>query len=72
VLGERTATVAAVEPYDVHGSAHVRVALALPDGTFLQAQLGAESVPEGIQPGDQVIVRLAMNIVVGLERPEGP
>jgi hypothetical protein len=68
VLGERTATVAELEPYEVHGSRHVRVVLAFPDRTFTQAQLGAESVPDGLQPGDPVIVRLAMNVVVGLER----
>jgi len=69
VLGERIATVAELEPYEVHGSPHVRVALAFPDRTFMQAQLGAESVPEGLAPGDPVIVRLAMNVVVALERP---
>jgi hypothetical protein len=69
VLGERTVTVAALEPYEIHGSRHVRVALAFPDGTFMQAQLGAESVPEGLAPGDPVLVRMAMNVVVALERP---
>jgi hypothetical protein len=69
VLGERTATVAELEPYEVHGSRHVRVVLAFHDRTFMQAQLGAESVPEGLRPGDPVVVRLAMNVVVALERP---
>jgi hypothetical protein len=69
VLGERTATVAELEPYEVHGSRHVRVVLAFPDRTFMQAQLGAESVPEGLEAGDPVVVRMAMNVVVELERP---
>jgi hypothetical protein len=47
----------------------MRVVLAFPDRTFMQAQLGAESVPEGLRPGDPVVVRLAMNVVVALERP---
>jgi len=71
VLGERTATVAEVEPYEIHGSRHVRVVLAFPDRTFVQAQLGAESVPDGLEQGDSVVVRLAMNVVVALERPAG-
>lgn len=71
MLGERTAAVAELEPYEVHGSRHVRVVLAFPDGGFMEARLGAESVPEGLGTGDPVIVRLAMNVVVGLERP-GP
>ncbi len=70
MLGERTATVAELQPYDVHGSPHVRVVLAFADRTFVQAQLGAESVPEGLQPGDDVLVRFAMNVVIGLDRPE--
>lgn len=69
VLGERTAVVADVQPYEVHGSRHVTVALAFPDGTFMQAQLGAESVPDGLQKGDAVVVKLAMSVVVALERP---
>ena len=68
MLGERIATVAELEPYEVHGSRHVRVVLAFPDQSFEQAQLGAESVPEGLRPGDPVIVRTAMNVVVALER----
>ena len=72
VLGERTAVVAEVHPYEVHGSPHVTVALAYPDGTFAQAQLGAESVPEGLQAGDPVVVKLAMSVVIGLERPPDP
>jgi hypothetical protein len=47
----------------------VTVALAFADGTFAQAQLGAESVPEGLQPGDPVLVRYAMSVVVAIERP---
>ena len=69
VLGERTAVVAEVQPYEVHGSRHVTVALAFADGTFMQAQLGAESVPDDLRPGDPVVVKLAMSVVVALERP---
>ena len=71
MLGERQAVVAAVEPYDVHGTPHVRIALAFADGTFQQAQLGAESVPEGVEQGDPVLVRFAMNVVVAVERASG-
>lgn len=72
VLGERTAVVAEVQPYEVHGSRHVTVVLAFADGTFTQAQLGAESVPEALEPGDPVLVRYAMSVVVALERPATP
>jgi len=71
MLGARDAVVAEVQRYEIHGSAHVRVALAFPDRTFAQAQLGAESVPADIEPGDRVVVRSAMNVVVAIERPAG-
>ena len=64
--------VADVQPYEVHGSRHMKVALAFEDGTFAQAQLGAESVPEGLRQGDPVVVKLAMSVVVALERPPAP
>ncbi len=64
--------VADVQPYEVHGSRHMKVALAFADGTFAQAQLGAESVPEGLRQGDPVVVKLAMSVVVALERPPAP
>jgi hypothetical protein len=72
VLGTREAVVAEIRRYEVHGSPHVQVALAFPDRTFATAQLGAESVPAGVEAGDPVLVRFAMNVVVALERPAGP
>jgi hypothetical protein len=72
VLGERTAVVASVQPYEVHGSRHVTVALAFADGTFAKAQLGAESVPEGLQQGDPVLVKYAMSVVIAVERSPTP
>ena len=67
MLGAREAIVAEVRRYEIHGSPYVEVALAFADGTFTKAQLGAESVPEEIAPGDTVVVRSAMNVVVALE-----
>jgi hypothetical protein len=73
MLGERDAVVAEVQPYDVHGSPHVKVALAFEDHTFQQVQLGAESVPKGLRAGEPVIVRFAMNVAVAIERrPDAP
>jgi len=73
VLGERDAVVAEVQPYEIHGSPHVKVALAFPDHTFLAAQLGTESVPQDLRAGEPVVVRFAMSVVVAIERrPESP
>jgi len=68
MLGRRDAVVAEVQLYDVHGSPHVKVVLAFADRTFEQVQLGAESVPGDLHAGEPVLVRLAMNVVVAIER----
>lgn len=72
MLGEREAVVAEVQAYDVHGSPHVKIALAFADRTFQQVQLGAESVPADLRIGEPVLVRLAMNVVVAIERRAEP
>lgn len=72
MLGERDAVVAEVQPYEVHGSPHVKVALAFADRTFQHVQLGAESVPAGLHAGEPVLVRFAMNVVVAIERRPEP
>jgi hypothetical protein len=69
VLGAKEAVVRGIEPYAVHGSPHVRVALSLDSGEMIQAQLGAESVPADLTAGERVVVRFAMNVVVAIERP---
>jgi hypothetical protein len=72
VLGDRDAVVAEVKRYEVHGSPHVQVALAFADKSFMQAQLGSESVPAQLRPGDPVVVRFAMNVVVAIDRAIPP
>ena len=69
MLGDRAATVVEIRPFDIHGSAHVDVTLSWEDGGTATARLGAESVPDAIEPGDRVIARLVMSTVVALERP---
>jgi hypothetical protein len=68
MLGEREAVVAEVRRYEIHGSPYVEVALAFADRTFQKARLGAESAPSDLEPGDAVVVRSAMNVVVSIER----
>ena len=68
MLGERSAVVVEVQPYEIHGSPYVKIALAFPDATFMQAQLGRESVSQDLAPGDPVLVRFAMNVIVAVER----
>ena len=57
------------EPWNVHGVEHVDVTLAFVDGRVESSRLGAESVPDGLKPGDRVIASKAANMVVAIRRP---
>ena len=64
MLGEREAVVIKVQPYGVHGVPHVELTLGFDDRTAEVARLGRESVPEGLVPGDRVLVRSVMRTIV--------
>jgi len=68
MLGEADAIVVDVRPFDVHGVGYVDVTVTYRDRTVATARLGRESVPDGIQAGDEVVVRTAANMVVAIER----
>ena len=69
MLGEQEAVAVEVRHWDVHGVDHVDVTLVYPDRTVETARLGNESVPEGLQAGEHVLVAKAMNVVVEVRRP---
>jgi hypothetical protein len=68
VLGEQEALVMEVKPWDVHGVGYVDVTMVFKGGTVETARLGAESVPEGLEPGERVMVTKAANVVVAIGR----
>lgn len=68
MLGEVEAMVIEVRPYDVHGVPYVDVTVALRDRSRQTARLGRESVPPGLEAGEPVIVRTAVNMIVAIER----
>jgi len=70
MLGEREALVLTVTPFDVHGVSHVDLQVVYRDRSVAEARLGAESVPDGLAPGDEVLVRTAVNMIVALRRPD--
>jgi hypothetical protein len=69
VFGEREAVVVEVTPWDVHGVAHVDLTVVYPDRSVESARLGRESVPEGLEAGERVLVSKAVNMIVGVRRP---
>lgn len=68
MLGEADAIVVDVRPFDVHGVGYIDITVTYRDRTVATARLGRESVPDGIQAGDEVVVRTAANMVVAIER----
>jgi hypothetical protein len=69
VLGDQEATVREVKPFDLHGVPYFDLQLTLSDGNTRSARLGAESVPDGLDPGDRVVVTMAANMVISVRRP---
>jgi hypothetical protein len=68
MLGQTEAIVVDVRSFDVHGVEYVDVTVTYRDRSVGTARLGRESVPEGIEVGDEVVVRTAANMVVAIER----
>jgi hypothetical protein len=68
MLGEAEALVVEVRRFDVHGVGYVDLTVAYRDRSVATARLGRESVPEGLSQGEQVIVRIAANMIVAVER----
>jgi hypothetical protein len=68
VLGEREAVVVEVRPWDVHGVGYVDVTVVYEDRELETARLGPESVPAELKAGERVVVRLAVNMIVAIER----
>lgn len=69
MFDERQALVLEVRPWEVHGSGFVDVTVTFQDRRVETARLGRESAPADLQPGEHVIVRLAMNTIIEVLRP---
>jgi hypothetical protein len=71
MLGEATAIVLEITPFELHGVRYSDVAVKFDDtGAIDSARLGPEAVPDGLQPGDAVLAMRAANMIVSLRRPE--
>jgi hypothetical protein len=68
VLGEQEALVMEVKPWDVHGVGYVDVTVVFKGGAVETTRLGAESVPDALEPGERVLVTKAANVIVSIGR----
>ena len=71
MLGEREALVVDVRPFDVHGVPYADVTVAYRDRRVETARLGRESMPADLQPGEEVLVSSAVNMIVAIRRSGG-
>jgi hypothetical protein len=69
MFGDKEATVLDSRTFDLHGMTYHDVTVRFSDGSVEQARLGAESVPDGIRPGERVIASRVANMIVSLSRP---
>jgi hypothetical protein len=70
MLGEQEALVLDVREFPVHGVTYYDVKVAFRDRSVHEARLGPESVPEGLQPGEEVLATQAVNMIVSLRRAQ--
>jgi hypothetical protein len=69
MLGEQDAIVLDVATLAIHGQPYVDVTLGFPDRSTDRPRLGPESVPDGLERGERVLVTRVANIVVSIRRP---
>jgi hypothetical protein len=69
MLGEQEALVVEVRSFDLHGVTYWDITVAFADRSVVEARLGPEAVPDGLQKGDRVMATRVANMVVSLRRP---
>lgn len=69
MMGEQEAVILEIAPLAIHGQPYVDVTLGFQDRSTDRSRLGPESVPQGLERGEQVLVTRVANIVVSIRRP---
>jgi hypothetical protein len=59
------AILAAVQPYDIHGTRYFRIAYALKDDpdAIKEGRVAAEGIYKNPQPGDRVDIRMLLGVI---------
>jgi len=66
------AILAAIEPYEIHGTRYFKIAFATraqPD-TITEGRVAAESIYKGAQPGDRVDIRMLLGVIDDVRKLE--
>ncbi len=59
------AILAAIQPYDIHGTRYFRIAWATKDAPDVvsEGRVAAEGMYKGAQPGDRVDIRMLLGVI---------
>ncbi len=73
MIGAVEAIIAAIQPYEIHGTPYFRIAYATPEqpDAITEARIAAESIYRDPQPGDRVEISLLLGIVNTIEKAPG-
>ncbi|MGE0600390.1 MAG: hypothetical protein AB7J35_14660 [Dehalococcoidia bacterium] len=66
------AILAAIQPYEIHGTRYFRIAYALKDDPdrITEGRVAAEGIYKGAKPGDRVEIRMLLGIIDEVKRVE--
>jgi hypothetical protein len=70
--GTREVLVTKVQPVSIHGQISLDVSFVIPDDPQSQvslARIGPESVPQGLEAGDRVVLHYMVGVVTSITRP---
>ena len=68
------AILAAVQPYDIHGTRYFRIAYARRDepDKVTEGRVAAESIYKDPRPGDRVDIRMLLGVIDDVKKMEAP
>ena len=68
------AILAAVQPYDIHGTHYFRISYARRDDPdrVTEGRVAAESIYKNPQPGDRVDIRLLLGVIDDVKKMDAP
>ncbi|MGB4863217.1 MAG: hypothetical protein WBO97_12210 [Tepidiformaceae bacterium] len=66
------AILAAIQPYDIHGTPYFRIAYALKDvpDKVTEGRVAAEGIYKGAKPGDRVDIRMLLGVIDEVKKLE--
>ena len=68
------AILAAIQPYEIHGTRYFKIAYASRDqpDRVTEGRVAAESIYKGAQPGDRVDIRLLLGVIDDVKKIDAP